>query len=358
MKLKIAEIHYKKHLTFNEYLLKMPLSVCSLFYLLGSSFKNFLYDKNILRSYKTDILTISVGNLTTGGTGKTPITAEIAKYFTGKGEKVAILSRGYGGQLSNKNVNIISDGQNVFYCAKECGDEPFWLAANCPNTIILTCSSRIKASQIAKEKFNATVLILDDGFQHRKISRDVDILVIDSEKQFGNGNVLPLGPLRETKKSILRANKIIIANKNPEATKDVKKLQEQMKLFYKKQSTVCFMSSGDVKNIKTGEILDKPVKIIAFTGIGQPSQFYNIIPPELFEIICVKDFVDHHSYSEDDILNLTQIAKLNHCNTLITTEKDAVKIKPFLEKMDLDVDFFALQLKAELNLEEVFSDKE
>lgn len=356
MKLKIAEIHYKKNLNFNEHLLKIPLSVCTLFYLLGSSFKNFLYDRNILKSYKTDILTISVGNLTTGGTGKTPITAEIAKYFINKGETVAILSRGYGGKLSNKNVNIISDGQNIFYDAKDCGDEPFWLASNCKNTIVLTCSSRIKASRVAKEKFNATVLILDDGFQHRKIARDIDILVIDSEKQFGNGNVLPLGPLRETKKSILRADKIIIANKNPEATKDVKKLEEQMKLFYNKLSTVCYMTSGDVKNIKTGEILNNPVKIVAFTGIGQPSQFYNIIPSELFEIIEVKDFVDHHSYSEEDIVDLSNIAKFNHCNTLITTEKDAVKIKPFLDKINLDVDFFALQLKAELNSEKLFND--
>ena len=155
-----------------------------------------------------------MGNLTTGGTGKTPITAEIANYFSAKGYYPAILSRGYGGSLQNKEVNIVSDGFKVNYTANEAGDEPVWLAKHCPKTVVLTCASRVKAAEFAKNKLHCNVLILDDGFQHQKLGRDLNIMVVDSEKQFSNSFVLPLGALREPISEIKRADKIIVVNKS------------------------------------------------------------------------------------------------------------------------------------------------
>ena len=127
LKTEITKIHYNKDA---KGLLVKLLDFASLFYGVGSGLKNFLYDKNILKPKKVDAFVISVGNLTTGGVGKTPVVAEIAKYLLNKGEKVAIVSRGYGGKLSNKNINVISDGEKIYYDAKMAGDEPFWLAEN------------------------------------------------------------------------------------------------------------------------------------------------------------------------------------------------------------------------------------
>mgnify|MGYP003295476922 CR=1 FL=1 len=131
-------------------------------------------DENIIKPKKVDAFVISVGNFTTGGVGKTPVVAELARHFVDKGERVAIVSRGYGGKLDNKNVNVISDGINLYYKADMAGDEPYWLAVNLNMCAVLTCSNRYKACQYAIKELGVTKIILDDGFQHRKLHRDLN----------------------------------------------------------------------------------------------------------------------------------------------------------------------------------------
>ena len=189
------------------------LKFCSVFYGIGSSAKNFLYDKGIIKPKKVDAFVISVGNFTTGGVGKTPVVAELARYFVDKGERVAIVSRGYGGKLDNKKVNVISDGINLYYKADMAGDEPYWLAVNLNMCAVLTCSNRYKACQHAIKELGVTKIILDDGFQHLKLQRDFNIMLIDGNLKFGNGKLLPQGPLREPISEISRADCILIMNK-------------------------------------------------------------------------------------------------------------------------------------------------
>ena len=145
-KTEITKIHYTRNP--NGILFEI-LKFCSLFYGIGSSLKNFLYDKKILKPKKVNAFVISVGNMTTGGVGKTPVVSEIAKYFVKHGKKIAIVSRGYGGKLNNKNVNMISDGKTIYFDAQDCGDEPFWLAINTPGAYIFTCKNRFLASKNA-----------------------------------------------------------------------------------------------------------------------------------------------------------------------------------------------------------------
>ncbi len=170
IKSEITKLHYsdKKNALYRI------LAIPTFFYSFITNCRNFLYDKNILKAEKVNANVVAVGNLTTGGVGKTPVVAEIAKYYLSKGEKTAVISRGYGGKLSSKNVNVISDGENIFYDAKMSGDEPFWYAQNIKGLIVITCSSRVKASKYAIEKFGVKNIILDDAFQHRKIQRDRD----------------------------------------------------------------------------------------------------------------------------------------------------------------------------------------
>ena len=268
LKTNITKLHYTKE---PKGLLFSLLKFCSIFYGIGSGFKNLLYDKNIIKPKKVDAFVISVGNFTTGGVGKTPVVAEIAKYFVEKGERVAIISRGYGGKLNNKEVHVISDGINLYYKADMAGDEPYWLAVNLNMCAVLTCSNRYKAAEYAIKELGVTKIILDDGFQHRKMARDVDIVLVDSEKMFGNENLLPAGPLREGMEGFKRVSELIIVSKNVDHTR----AEKIAKIMQKKQgikTTVCKIEPDYAYNIISGEHLQNGAEIIALSAIGQPEQ--------------------------------------------------------------------------------------
>jgi len=309
----ITKLHYSSGGTNS--ILKVLLKSCSFFYGIGSGFKNYMYDNGIVKPFKVPATVISVGNLTTGGVGKTPVVAEIAKYLSSNGEKVAIVSRGYGGKLSNKQINLISDGEKVYYNARLAGDEPYWLANN-TNAVVVTSKNRVRASKFAIKNFNVSYIILDDGFQHRKLHRDIDIILIDSEKRLGNGNQLPLGPLRESQESISRADRIVIVSKNynHESAQD---LVEKTEKKFNIKTFLCKTEPDEIYNIETGNLLQNSKEVVAMTAIGQPEQFFGFL--KNYDIVEKVIFDDHHKYMVSDIPK----TKL----PIVTTEKDAVKLK-------------------------------
>lgn len=326
LKTQITKLHYNKNpkgLLFNL------LKFCSIFYSIGSGVKNFLYDKNVLKPKKVEAFVISVGNFTTGGVGKTPVVAELAKYFIEKGDRVAIVSRGYGGKLDNKKVNVISDGINLYYKADMAGDEPYWLAVNLNMCAVLTCSNRVRACEYAIKELGVTKIILDDGFQHRKLHRDLNLVLVDSEKQFGNGYQLPAGPLRE-KIAFNRVDKLIVISKNIDHS------NAEM-LFAEQNPIVCKIEPDYAYNIISGEHIEKGSEITAISAIGQPEQFYKFLEPD-YKIKEKITFDDHHQYTLADIENIE--------GNIITTEKDAVKLA-LLGKHNI----YALKLKTILDIE-------
>lgn len=351
MKVFLTEFHYKKKYNPLDYLLIAGLYLPSLCYGAVTSVRNFLYKKKVLKSFKSKLYTISVGNLTTGGTGKTPITAEIANYLAQKGERPAIISRGYGGKLSNKEVNVISDGLKINFGVLDSGDEPFWLAENCKGTAILTCSSRVKSAKFAQEKLDCTKLILDDGFQHQKLSRDLNILVVDAEKQFSNGKVLPLGALRESVSQISRADKLVVVNKSFEE-RGAKIFARILKNKFKKPAFVCTMAPSEVYDIKSGEELNQEKTVLAFSAIAQPEQFYALL--KKYDVVVTKDFPDHHIYTNTDLKELNELKVKYGAQAMVTTEKDAVKLK---ELIDENAEIFALRLRPVLDVEGLLSEK-
>jgi len=335
MKNFFTKLHYNQKPTISEKMITAALMPASLIYSAIAETRNFLYKTKFIKTYIPDILTISVGNLTTGGTGKTPITAAIANHLTAKGYKVAILSRGYGSKLNSKEINIISDGEKIFYDAQTGGDETVWLAQNCPKTVVLTSSNRIKIAKHA-QKLGCTALILDDGFQHQKLGRNINIAVVDIDKQFGNKAVLPCGPLRERYKNIKRADKIIIVNKNIQ--KNEEKIQQfsawLKKLNQNADISICNAKIDKIYEIHSNKIFENSIdkKALAFSAIGQPEQFYNLLKQTGINIAQTISFADHHCYCEKDIEKLFEEAKNINTDILITTEKDAVKIKPLTQK--------------------------
>ncbi len=334
-KTKITKLHYDKNA--KGFLFNL-LKFCSVFYGLASSTKNFLYDKGIIKPKKVNAFVVSVGNFTTGGVGKTPVVAEIARYFAAKGEKPAIISRGYGGKLNNKSVHVISDGINLYYKADEAGDEPYWLAVNIDGCAVLTCSNRYNAAKYAIENLGCTKIILDDGFQHRKLHRDLDLVLVDSEKMFGNENLLPAGPLREGMEGFKRLDKLVIVSKN----KDHSRAEKLAKIMSKKQgvtTVVCKTEPDYVYNIISGEHLEKGAEITAISAIGQPEQFYKFLEDD-YNIKNKITFDDHHQYSLNDIDNID--------GNIVTTEKDAVKLA-LLNKPNI----YALKLKTVIDIEQL-----
>ena len=334
LKTEITKIHYNKNA--KGFLVKL-LEFASIFYGLGSGLKNKLYDKNIIKPKKVDAFVISIGNITTGGVGKTPIVAQIANYLTSNGEKVAIISRGYGGKLSNNNINVISDGKNIFYNAKLAGDEPFWLAQNAGKTIVITTKNRYKGAKYAVENFGASKIILDDGFQHRKLHRDLDIVLMDSKMGFGNEKLLPAGPLREGMEAFSRIDKFVIVSKDTEHSR-AEKLAKIMAKKMKIETFICYTEPDFVYNIKTGERLPERTEAVALCAIGQPKQFYNFL--NNYKISQTIDFDDHHGYTEKEL----------PAGIIITTEKDAVKMKDFQRN-----DIFALKLKTIIDVKNLLS---
>ena len=339
IKTEITKIHYTKKPVG---LLFSLLTFCSFFYGIGSGFKNFLYDKKFLKPKKVNAYVISVGNFTTGGVGKTPVVAEIAKYLIEKGDRVAIISRGYGGKLDNSNVHVISDGINLYYKADMAGDEPYWFAVNLNMCAVLTCADRYKAAKYAVENFGVTKIILDDAFQHRKIFRDLDIVLADSEKMFGNEKLLPAGPLRESLSGFNRVDKMLIVSKNVDhsnAERIAKEMEQRFPTGAAKTVSIVKIEPDYIYNIVTGEHLNKGCEITVLSAIGQPEQFYKFLESD-FKIKNKVTFDDHHQYTLSDINNIEGL--------IVTTEKDAVKLA-VLNRPDI----YALKLKTVLDLDSI-----
>lgn len=336
IKTKITQIHYQRD---PQGILFEILKFCSYFYGVGSRLKNFFYDKKIIKPKKVDAFVISVGNMTTGGVGKTPVVSEIAKYLISQGRKVAIVSRGYGGHLSNRSINMISDGAMIYFDAVDAGDEPYWLAENTPGCYVFTCRNRYMASKHAVDKFGVEVIILDDGFQHRKLHRDLDIVLMDSVKGFGNECLLPAGPLREGPEALERIDKFVVVSKNTNhevAQKVARIMQKRLKL----STSICYTEPDYVYDIKTGQRLMEGIAVTAMCAIGQPQQFYDFLKD--YQVVNTVTFDDHHQYSAGDIVDIS--------GSIITTEKDAVKLARFDRG-----NIYALRLKTVVDVEGLLS---
>lgn len=351
MKLFISKLHYKKNPSIAEKILTALLRFIGFPYLVITNIRNQLYDKRLLPAYNSKSFVISIGNITTGGVGKTPFTLEVAKYYLSLNKRVAILSRGYGAKLSNKEPHVISDGSGSMFSASIAGDEPVWLANNCKGAIVVTCASRIKAEKFIRDKYNPDIIILDDGFQHRKMKRDLDIVLIDAKNKFGNKQVLPAGPLREKLSNIRRADKIVVVNKNTEANNALKYC-DHLKEKIKKDIYMCKLVPENAYEVFTGEQLRPNTRIMAFSAIGQPESFYEFLKID-YKLIAVLDFEDHHGYDKEDIIKIINFAQEEGIDSIVTTEKDAVKLVDIIRDVEMPVKFYALKLKAYVDIKDV-----
>lgn len=292
--------------------------------------RNRLYDRGTFKSYDLGARTISVGNLTTGGTGKTPLVALIAKLLINDGETVCILSRGYG-RANPKSRVLVSDGENILVDAEAGGDEPVELAMKLDGkAIIVADPNRVEAAKWARDKFRITVFILDDGFQHRRARRDLDIVCIDATDPCGNGRILPAGNLRESFRGLKRADAIVITRSNlVESTAALddrlRKRNSRAPIFYAKTDIQHVVPLEEFQ-MRATNTQKKPVSAFVFTALGNGDNFIRSLDQYGIEIHGQVTFRDHHRFSQKDIREVELKANAHGAAALVTTAKDAVKL--------------------------------
>ena len=312
----------------------------------------FLYDKRLLKNNPLGCLVIVVGNITVGGTGKTPVVEKLAKTLQQNGRKVGIISRGYKSKkesltkkmlrfITNGEVappKIVSDGKNVLLGSKLAGDEPYMLAKNLPGVVVVCDKNRVKAGYFAIKDFGCDTLVLDDGFQYLKLKGSLNICLVDSTNPFGNEHLLPRGILREPLHRLSKADYILITK-----TKNIQQCEELHRTIRKHNSLAkmiyCTHTPRFLVDIKSQEEknLDfiKGKKVAIFSGIAYPESFEGTIKEQGADIIYTKRFLDHHRFSKGEIKTVFMEAFASGAEMILTTEKDAVRLPKIFPKIPL-----------------------
>jgi tetraacyldisaccharide 4'-kinase len=308
---------------------KLALTPLSVMYGLGVRMRNAMYRRGILRTLAVGAPVISVGNLTAGGTGKTPLVEWIAGQLAQAGLRVTVLTRGYGRKSSGRVV--VSDGSIVRSNVDEAGDEPFLLAQNLNGRAAVICDAdRVAAARWAIDNLKTDVFILDDAFQHQRIKRDLNVLTIDATDPWGDRSLLPKGKLREPVDELSRADCVVITRAVDSTVNELRSEIES-----KRQGLPTFVSSFEFVGLqKLGErnsspethaVGEKPV--VAFCGIGNPESFFSLVRSAGYQLKDTSAFRDHYNYQQADIDRLMNQAARDGAAAVLTTAKDAVKLK-------------------------------
>ena len=286
-----------------------------------------LYRRGTFQTTKLDRPVISIGNITTGGTGKTPLVEFVARTIASQGKKVCILTRGYGRKDPHLQV-IVSDGYGVLASPAEAGDEPYLLATKLTGqAAVISSADRIAAGHEAIKDFGTECFVLDDGFQHLRLARDLNIVTIDATNPWGGGSLLPHGRLREKPEGLSRADSVVITRCDQVANVDALR-EEILRLAGERPIFNSRMQPVRVVGLKnSSETLAPPARVVGCCGVGNPKSFFENVRQMGFEIAVQKSFPDHHVYSQDEIDSLIRAAKDAGATSLITTAKDAVKLR-------------------------------
>ena len=305
----------------------------SLFYGVAIRVRSLAFDLGLRGSYRPDAIVISVGNLTTGGTGKTPVVAFLVRWLSERGLKVGILSRGYG------KLN------------EEGNDEKRVLDRLCPGVLHLQSSNRSEIAREAVEKHGCQILVLDDGFQHRKLARDFDIVLIDATQPWGFGHVLPRGLLREPISRLKRAEFALITRIDSVGEVQIRGIQATATRHID-DDCIATLSFRPTKLINTsGELRDVSLltgkRVIGFCGIGNPDSFKGMLQSQSIEPLEFFLFPDHHHYAEEDLNQLASATSQHNADFVVTTLKDLVKLEPAHIG---DAELWAISIEAEFEI--------
>ena len=318
--------------------LRCSLAGLSVLYGLGVELRKLAYAGGWLKAVRLDCVVVSVGNLTLGGTGKTPMTLYLARLIEACGFRVAVVSRGYKGNAGVHGA-VVSDGRKILMEASASGDEAFMMARALKDVPVIVGRDRYAAGMRALEKFAPQVILLDDGFQHMRLSRDIDLVLLDAEKPFGNGRLIPRGTLREDKKALSRSSAMVLTRvekRDAKAYASVARHAPGIPVFRCRHhpyvSDVILSEAGEneppggaLKGCGDMELLQGKRGYL-FSGIAQNERFHRTIAANGCQIRGTAGFADHHDYSSDELTTIMQSAVNSGADFIITTDKDFSRI--------------------------------
>ncbi len=333
-KLWMTRQHYRPGGSLSPWLL--PLLPLGWFYQVGVQFRLLAYQYGLLKSYQAPVPVISVGNLTTGGTGKTPIVIALAKGLVQSGKTVVVLSRGYGAEQPVDYARALDPAY---------GDEAYLIQEQVPEAIVIVGKNRVQNLQRSLRDYRPDFVILDDGFQHIQLERDMNILLVDGHQLLGNNQLLPAGPLREPLSELGRADVIFITKTVTEPTlKTVQGWSQRFGPIPPKSPIqilpVPFQPAGlrpmgDFTSLQSHNIAIENLKqrpVIAFSAVAQASQFEQDLKSLGLNVLQHVQFEDHHVYTATDVEKLMDLAQTAQTQNpmLVTTDKDLTKVRALL----------------------------
>lgn len=322
-------------------ILKILLSPFSIAYGAIIFIRNLFFDVGIFKISKVNVPIVSVGNLTVGGTGKTPIVEFITRYLLEKGLRVAVISRGY--KRNTKGTLVVSDGENILAQPEEAGDELYQIAQKFREAVIIADENRARAAELAVKKLNCNIIVLDDAFQHRKIFRDLNIAVIDITRIPNKEFMLPAGFRREPLKAIRRSDFIIFTR--IENTTDI-----DGNLYNNVPKAYTTFEPFKIININTETDYDihqlKGKKCYAFCGIGNPNSFEKLLNDAGITSVKIKHYPDHYKYKNSDLDFIKEDFKKSGAELILTTEKDFIRLIKFKDRwVDIPIYYVEIKLK-------------
>jgi len=336
------------------------LQVCSYLFSGIVQLRLWLYRHRIFRDQPLGCLVVVVGNLTVGGTGKTPIVEMFAKALRDRGRKVAILSRGYKSKApplwrkwwfwlnhtEEPPPRVVSDGTHVLLDSELAGDEPFMLARNLPGVVVLVDKNRVKAGAYAIARFGCDTLVLDDGFQYLPLKGRLNLLLVDKTNPFGNGFLLPRGILREPVKHLQRASYVFLTKSKGHRDEE---LEAMIRRFNPGAEIIeCAHKPQFLQRLGDGERLPLTAlagrKIGAFSGIAAPESFEAFLRETGAKLGYARRFLDHYRFTAEDLAEVFAEASAAGVTLMITTEKDAVRLA-VAEKFPLPLYYLRLEIE-------------
>ncbi len=344
------------------------LLVLSRVFALAVKVRRILYNARILRDSTLGVQVIAIGNLTVGGTGKTPVVEKFARALQDAGRRVAILSRGYRSRpkpLAERLLDkvllredttpprVVSDGSSLLLDSETAGDEPYMLASNLKDVVVLVDKDRVKAGRYAVEHFGCDTLLLDDGFQYWKLrGRRTDVVLVDAQQPFGNEYLLPRGTLREPPSHLSRASVVFLTKvdrSTPALSRRIDDLRVRVaRLNTRAEVVECVHHPLYFEDVFTGEQFGLDLlrgrKVASLSGIAQPESFELKLTELGADIVLARRFADHHRFSQQEVLDAINRGKKRRADMVVTTQKDAVRF-PKLDRRDLPIYFMRVEIK-------------
>jgi tetraacyldisaccharide 4'-kinase len=357
----VLDVIFERRRDFGARLTSALLLALSKLFELGVQVRLFLWRTRIFRDHTLGCQVVSIGNLTVGGTGKTPVVEVFARALAQRGRRVAILSRGYKStprplwqrilakitfQESQVPPKVVSDGRALLLDSEQAGDEPYMLASNLKDVVVLVDKDRVKSGRYAISRFGCDTLLLDDGFQYLALKSRLDVCLVDRNNPFGNHYLLPRGTLREPIANLKRADYLFITKSVAHGANTLRKAIRQ---FNKKAEIIeCTHEPLYLRDVFTGKRREldylRGIDVAALSGIAAPEGFEDGLRALGANVVYVKRYADHHRYSQQEILNMINRSVRRNAGAIITTEKDSVRF-PKIDRRDIPIYYLRVEIR-------------